>query len=87
MVLQIVLFLVLNLGFQLLGAQNLQVGFYKDKCEDAELIVKEEVEKAFFDKDYGIAPGLIRLHFHDSFVRVHCCTNPQLPPLFFFFCA
>ncbi|KAE9464656.1 hypothetical protein C3L33_03416, partial [Rhododendron williamsianum] len=68
MVLQIVLFLVLNLGFQLLGAQNLQVGFYKDKCEDAELIVKEEVEKAF-DKDYGIAPGLIRLHFHDSFVR------------------
>ncbi|KAK9291918.1 hypothetical protein L1049_019870 [Liquidambar formosana] len=47
---------------------QLQVGFYRDKCSAAESIVKNEVRKAFF-KDMGIAPGLMRLHFHDCFVR------------------
>ncbi|KMT16466.1 hypothetical protein BVRB_3g050860 [Beta vulgaris subsp. vulgaris] len=46
----------------------LEVGFYRDKCPSAEAIIKEEVSKSF-DQNKGIAPGLIRLHFHDCFVR------------------
>lgn len=46
----------------------LQVGFYRDKCPFAEAIIKKEVEESFL-KDEGIAPGIVRLQFHDCFVR------------------
>lgn len=48
---------------------QLQVGFYENSCSMAEFIVGQEVTKAFF-KDKGVAAGLVRLHFHDCFVRV-----------------
>ncbi|KAL9240248.1 hypothetical protein vseg_014490 [Gypsophila vaccaria] len=47
---------------------SLQVGFYRDKCILAEEIIRSEVVKAF-SRDRGIAPGLVRLNFHDCFVR------------------
>lgn len=47
---------------------QLQVGFYENSCSMAEFIVGQEVTKAFF-KDKGVAAGLVRLHFHDCFVR------------------
>ncbi|KAL5568052.1 hypothetical protein UlMin_024627 [Ulmus minor] len=47
---------------------QLQVGFYGGSCFLAELIVKEEVIKGFF-RDQGVAAGLVRMHFHDCFVR------------------
>ncbi|XP_031390687.1 peroxidase 5-like [Punica granatum] len=59
--------LALLLASQCVVSQ-LQVGFYANKCPLAEFIVKDEVKKAFF-KDKGIAPGLVRVHFHDCFVR------------------
>ncbi|KAK9075270.1 hypothetical protein SSX86_003592 [Deinandra increscens subsp. villosa] len=47
---------------------QLQIGFYSGSCSTAEFIVKQEVGKAYF-KDRGLAAGLVRLHFHDCFVR------------------
>ncbi|CDO98877.1 unnamed protein product [Coffea canephora] len=47
---------------------SLQAGFYRKTCPSAEAIVESVVSQAYAN-DSGIAPALIRLHFHDCFVR------------------
>ncbi|KAL3565411.1 hypothetical protein D5086_033457 [Populus alba] len=58
-----IIFLVFNLA----NAQ-LRVGFYKDTCPKAEAIVKEVMHQVM-----KVAPSLsgplLRMHFHDCFVR------------------
>ncbi|CAI9764736.1 unnamed protein product [Fraxinus pennsylvanica] len=50
------------------NAQALQVGFYKSKCPSFEAIVKNTTA-SFISQAPSLAPALLRMHFHDCFVR------------------
>jgi peroxidase len=66
---RVVLLSVLLMATASRSRAQLQVGFYDTLCPAAEIIVQEEVSKAASGNP-GVAAGLVRLHFHDCFVRV-----------------
>jgi peroxidase len=47
---------------------SFKFGFYDESCPDAEKIVTSVVQ-AQFKSNPGIAPGVLRMHFHDCFVE------------------
>lgn len=70
-----VLLLLLAVAVVVSDAQlQLSETFYDATCPQAASIVQQKVN-AFVDADRGLAAALMRLHFHDCFVRVrkiHC---------------
>ena len=51
-------------------ALSLQVGFYSKSCPKAESIVLDVVKQRFIATKGAAGPALIRMYFHDCFVRV-----------------
>ncbi|PTQ27014.1 hypothetical protein MARPO_0243s0004 [Marchantia polymorpha] len=64
-----VIFLVVAVAIVVSDAQlQLSETFYDATCPQAASIVQQKVN-AFVDADRGLAAALMRLHFHDCFVR------------------
>ncbi|CAI8591425.1 unnamed protein product [Vicia faba] len=62
------LLLVLNIVNTVVHGQGTRVGFYSSTCPKAESIVKSTVT-SHVNSDSTVAPGLLRMHFHDCFVQ------------------
>ncbi|KAK3414170.1 hypothetical protein EUGRSUZ_I02673 [Eucalyptus grandis] len=52
----------------LVQGQGTRVGFYSSSCPRAEAIIRSTVQ-AHFKSNPTVAPGLLRMHFHDCFVQ------------------
>ncbi|KAK9989126.1 hypothetical protein SO802_029365 [Lithocarpus litseifolius] len=50
------------------GHKGTRVGFYSTTCPRAESIVSSTVQ-CHFNSDHTVAAGLLRMHFHDCFMR------------------
>ncbi|KAK3008386.1 hypothetical protein RJ639_013598 [Escallonia herrerae] len=56
------------LALDLASAQGLKVGFYQKRCPSAEAIVNQTTTQ-FISRAPSLAAPLLRMHFHDCFVR------------------
>ena len=66
---KIILFMLLILHVYVPQTLALQINFYSKTCPNAETIVRQIVQQRFA-ADKSVAAALLRMHFHDCFVRV-----------------
>lgn len=62
----------------------LSLNYYEKTCPDAEWIIAAAV-KAAAAKDKTVPAALLRMHFHDCFIRVLSFLLISLVNIFFFF--
>lgn len=60
-------FYLLSIAITSVHGQGTRVGFYSRTCPQAESIVRGVVQ-SYFRSDPTVAPGLLRMHFHDCFI-------------------
>ncbi|KNA05252.1 hypothetical protein SOVF_192140, partial [Spinacia oleracea] len=63
-----ILLLVLFISLPPTTLAKLRVGFYTSSCPQAESIVQQAVQQRFV-ADQSVTAALLRMHFHDCFVR------------------
>lgn len=66
-------------GFSQVNA--LSLNYYEQTCPDAEQIISNAVKKAM-GKDQRVPAALLRMHFHDCFIRVRKQTNGSIAKWF-----
>lgn len=61
--------------FSIISPGNaLSLNYYKETCPDVDSIVRDAVKKAAM-KDKTVPAALLRMHFHDCFIRVSIIIN------------
>ena len=69
MITSVMIFMIFVSAFVPLVLADLRFGFYNASCPQAEQIIRQVVQKRF-KADRSVTAGLLRMHFHDCFVRV-----------------
>lgn len=59
------------------SSASLKLGYYKYKCKGAEKIIRQTMAN-FIRYNPTVAPSIIRMHFHDCFVRVSIYKHIQI---------
>ncbi|KAF3644409.1 hypothetical protein FXO37_21461 [Capsicum annuum] len=69
-ILLLLFFFYISLDLATIVSAQLQVGFYntKARCPPAEIVVRDTMRNRFF-VDHSITAALLRMYFHDCFVR------------------